>query len=228
MHSTRSQLDPSTLVGEPRCRDPLEDQTTTIAADRYVRLTPSNALLVLIDQQIGPLWELEYAASRRRVVDLATVGRRLALPIVMTAIAPETWGPIIPELAEVLDGIPVAERCSVNAWDDAGVRRAIEEGGRTKLIISGSVLDVAVAMCAQSAARAGYEVYVPIDASGQASHAAVSRLCREGIIITTTALVASELLTGRADERQGSRIGVERLSPDEALKRRLRTWRLRG
>ena len=191
---------------------------------RYHRLTRNNSVLILVDVQIGPLWELEFATSRRRVAELAGVARRLDLPVVATTITPESWGPIIPELAELVADESVVVRGAVNAWDEREVRRAIDSTDRTKLIIAGSVLDGAVADCALAADRAGYDVYVPIDASGQSSHAGVVRLCRGGAIITTTALVIRDLLS----DRTGARRAAERLSAGDMLRQRLRTWRLGG
>jgi hypothetical protein len=204
--------------------------TTTAALDAsYDRLTRDNAVLLLIDHQIGPLWELEFTASRRRVVELATVARRLDIPTVVSAIAPESWGPIIPELRAVLPNCSITVRRMVNAWLEPSVRGAVEATGRKKLVIAGSVVEVAVAMCALAASGAGYEVYTPIDASGQSSHPAVARMSRAGIIITTTSLVLDEILAdragakGRAARRESA--NVEQLSAGELLKRRLRTSR---
>jgi len=52
----------------------------------YERLTTDNACVLLIDHQIGPLWELEFAETRRRAVELAGGAKRLAVPTVITAI----------------------------------------------------------------------------------------------------------------------------------------------
>ena len=172
-----------------------ETLTTTAALNpRYERLTPDNAIVLLIDHQIGPLWDLEFSASRRRVVDLARLAQTLGVPTVVTTIAPKTCGPVIPELGVVIDESRIIVRRTANAWDDARIRSAVDACGRRKLILAGSVLDVGVALCALAAAHAGYEVYAPIDASGQASHAALLRLSRAGVIVTTTSLVSAELL----------------------------------
>jgi nicotinamidase-related amidase len=164
-------------------------------------LTRDNAVLLLIDHQVGPLWELEFTTTRRRVVDLATVARQLGVPTIVSTIAPDSWGPVIPELGAAIGGDRVIVRRMVNAWDEPRVRRAVELTGRTKLLIAGSVVDVAVVMCALGAAGAGYEVYAPIDASGQASHRALVRLARAGVIVTTTSLVNGELLSDDGEAR---------------------------
>ena len=159
----------------------------------YDRLTTDNTCVLLIDHQIGPLWELEFAEPRRRVAELAAVARRLRIPTIVTAIGVETLGPIIPELTAAFDEAPHIVRSAVNAWDDSGVRTAVEALGRKKLIIAGSAADIGVALCAKSAVAAGYDVYAPIDASARFSHAASAWLSRAGVIVSTVALVTQEL-----------------------------------
>lgn len=69
---------------------------------------------------------------------LARAARALKLPIIVTTTARDSmWGPTFPELVEALPGIEIIDRSSVNAFDDAGVARAIEATGRKKLIFAG-------------------------------------------------------------------------------------------
>jgi nicotinamidase-related amidase len=167
--------------------------TTALSSSYDDRLTRDNAALLLIDHQVGPLWELELAAPRRRVTALARVAERLGIPTIVTAIAPESWGPIIPELTAVYPESSVIVRAAVNAWDDARVRSAVESTGRTTLIIAGSTTEVGVAPCAVAAVRDGYAVFAPVDASGQCSNRALVRLSQGGVIVTTVELVVREL-----------------------------------
>jgi nicotinamidase-related amidase len=163
----------------------------------YERLRPDNTAVLLIDHQIGPLWELDFAETRRRVAELAYVAKRMQIPTIITAIALDTWGSIIPELAAVYDDAPHVVRNAVNAWDDFNVRTAFEAHDRKKLIIAGSTTEIAVTLCALSAVEAGYQVYAPLDASGHTEHGAVASLSRAGVIVTTTALVTKEITTLR-------------------------------
>jgi len=174
------------------------NDTSLIAIDgTYERLTTQNTAILLIDHQIGPLWELEFAPTRRAVVSLAGLARQLDLPTIITAIGVETWGAVIPELSDAFPEAPHIVRGAVNAWDDPTIQSAIEASGRKKLVIAGGAAELGVAFCALSAARDGYQVYVVIEASAQLSHAAIVRLARAGVIVTTTALVASEMVRRR-------------------------------
>ena len=164
----------------------------------YERLTTDNACVLLIDHQIGPLWELEFAEARRRVVELASIARRLGAPTIITAIGLDTLGPIIPELTAANEDAPHIVREAVNPWDDPLVRDAIESTRCTKLVIAGSAADVSVLLSARSAIADGYAVYVPIDACAHFTHPSSTWLSRAGAIVTTTALVTGEISGAKA------------------------------
>jgi len=191
------------LLRESRAGTALDDayasRSAIVAAvdATYDRLTSRNAALLLIDHQIGPLWELDFAETRRVVVALTRAATRLQIPCILTAIAPETWGSVIPELTNVVSDTAPIVRNAVNAWEESAVRAAIERAGRRKLIVAGGAAAVAVALCALSASEAGYDVYTPLDASAQFSHAAIRRLSRANVIVTTTSLIMAELGSSR-------------------------------
>ena len=182
--------------------------STIVAAfgSSYERLTTDNACLLLIDHQIGPLWELEFAETRRRAVELAGDAKRLGVPTVITAIGLDSLGPIIPELTAANENAPHIVRDVVNPWDDRAIRDEIESTRRTKLIIAGSAADVGVLLCAKSAVAAGYGVYVPIDACAHFTHPSSTWLSNAGAIVTTTALVTSEIAGAKA--RRSGRAGA--------------------
>jgi nicotinamidase-related amidase len=181
---------------------------TVVAAfgSPYDCLTIDNAVVLLIDHQIGPLWELEFAEPRRRVVELAAAAKRLGVPTIITAIGPDTLGPIIPELTAANENAPHIVRDVVNAWDDPAIRHEIESTRCGKLIIAGSAADVGVLLCAKSAVAAGYAVYVPIDACAHFTHPSSIWLSRAGAIVTTAALVTGEI--AGATERRSGRAGA--------------------
>jgi nicotinamidase-related amidase len=170
-----------------------ESTVVALIDPTYDRLTSDNPCVLLIDHQIGPLWELEFAEPRRRVVELAAAARRLRVPTIITAIGIDRLGPVIPELTAAFEEAPHITRSAVNAWDDPRIRGAIERADRKKLIIAGSAADVGVALCARSASKAGLDVYVPMDASTHFSHATSRSLSRAGVIVTTVSLIVNEI-----------------------------------
>lgn len=190
-------------VSLPNAGEKTNDRTVIATGDpTYRRLTSTNAAVLLIDHQIGPLWELEFAETRRAVVELAGLAAQLRLPAVISAIGVETWGAVIPELTDAYASAPHIVRATVNPWDDSRVRIPIEQSRRRKLVIAGGAGSPSVTLCALSAARAGYDVYCVLDASAQLGHDAITRLAREGVIATTTSLIANEILSERATRRR--------------------------
>ena len=195
----QSHINCCSQVGVAKQRAEPSMTVTAALGNPIDKLTPDNAVLLLIDHQIGPLWELEFSGVRQRVADLARVARERGVPTIITAMDPEELGWIIPELTIVQPDAPIVVRSAVNAWDEPTVRGTIEATRRPKLIIAGSATEVGVVLCALAAAEAGYDVYAPVDASGQPSHRALARLSRAGVTVTTTSLVVGEL-TPEADD----------------------------
>ena len=96
-----------------------------IKKEYYETITPENSALVLIDHQIGlytgvrdiPIDELKH-----NIIGLVKAIKIFRIPIIVTTTTESMWGPMIPELQELLEGVPVIERTTVNAWDDQRVR----------------------------------------------------------------------------------------------------------
>jgi len=77
----------------------------------YAPLTSENAVLILVDHQIGLMTGVrDYSTGelKHNVVALAKAARALKLPIVATTTARDSmWGPTFPELVEALPGIEI-------------------------------------------------------------------------------------------------------------------------
>src|SRR6476646_9034844 len=112
------------------------------------RLTPENAVLLLIDHQVGlftGVRDIPVAELTHNVVGLAKAARVLGVPTIVTATSPEMWGPTIVELTQALPGISIINRTTVNAFDEPRFAKAVEATGRKKLIIAGISLEVCAA-----------------------------------------------------------------------------------
>src|SRR6202158_2312294 len=134
----------------------------------YDPLTSKNAALVLVDHQVGLMTgvrDISTGELKHNVVGLAKAAKLHNLPIVVTTTARDSmWCPTFPELVEVLPGIEIIDRGTVNAFDDARVSRAIEATGRKKLIFAGVSLEVCAALPAITAVGKGLDAYVEVDA----------------------------------------------------------------
>ena len=172
------------------------------------RLTRDNAAVVLVDHQVGlysGVRDIPVGELKHNVVALATAAKVLGLPLVVTTTAADSmWGPVIPELAEVLpDGLQVIDRSTVNAWDDPQVVQAIRATGRNKLIITGISTEVCLALPAISATAEGFDAYAAIDASGTfwqtKREAGLLRMQQAGVIPIDYSTAIVEILADNAD-----------------------------
>jgi nicotinamidase-related amidase len=180
-----------------------------VSANKFSeRLTRDNAAVVLVDHQVGlysGVRDIPVGELKHNVVALATAAQVLGLPLVVTTTAADSmWGPVIPELAEVLpDGLQVIDRSTVNAWDDPRVVQAIRATGRNKLIITGISTEVCLALPAISATADGFDAYAAIDASGTfwqtKREAGLLRMQQAGVIPIDYSTAIVEILADNAD-----------------------------
>ncbi|MFJ1765420.1 isochorismatase family protein [Amycolatopsis sp. NPDC088138] len=184
-----------------------------MSANKFTeRLTRDNAALLLVDHQVGlysGVRDIPVGELKHNVVALAKAARILGLPVVVTTTAADSmWGPLIPELAEVLPaGLEVIDRSSVNAWDDERVAGAIRATGRKKLIVTGISTEVCLAFPAMAATAEGFDAYAAIDASGtfwQAKReAGLLRMQQAGVIPIDYSTAMVEILADNADPLAG-------------------------
>ena len=156
--------------------------------------TPQDSVVVFIDHQPQMLFgvaSIDRSQLINNVTLFAKVAREFKVPTVLTAVETESFsGYVWPQLLDVFPGQPVVERSSMNAWDDAGFRKAIEATGRKNVILTGLWTEVCVTWPAISMLEAGYTVYVVEDCCGATStaaqEAALSRMVQAGAIRLTT------------------------------------------
>src|ERR1700756_923201 len=176
---------------------------TTGSTQYTERLTRKNAVLLLVDHQVGlytGVRDIDILQLKHNVVALTRSLLALKVPVVVTTTTEKMWGPLIPELADVLHGTPTMERTTVNAWDDQRVVNAVKATGRNKLIVTGISTDVCLAFPAIAALADGFQSYAVIDASGGFTQTQVDmgirRMQHAGVIPVCYSNVAVEILAG--------------------------------
>ena len=108
------------------------------------------------------------------IVNTARAAVNYNLPIIHSTVNVQTGRnkPPIPEIQAVLGHLPTYDRTTINSWEDVEFRRAVEETGRRKLIMTALWTEACLAFPALDALKEGYEVYVVADAVGGTSVAA--------------------------------------------------------
>jgi len=172
---------------------------------RPERLTRDNAVLLLVDHQIGlytGVRDIDTLSLKHNIVGLTRSMLALKVPVIVTTTTEKMWGPLIPELTEALRGIKPIERTTVNAWDDKRVVDAVKATGRKKLVVTGISTDVCLAFPAIAALADGFESYAVIDASGGFTRTQVDtgvlRMQQAGVVPVGYSNVAVEILADNA------------------------------
>src|SRR6201993_3232197 len=178
---------------------------TSDSTQRSKRLTRDNALLLLVDHQIGlytGVRDIDILQLKHNVIGLTKAMLALKVPVIVTTTTEKMWGPLIPELADALRGVKTIERTTVNAWDEKRVVDAVKATGRKKLIVTGISTDVCLAFPAIAALADGFESYAVIDASGGFTRTQVDmgilRMQQAGVIPVSYSNVAVEILADNA------------------------------
>lgn len=165
-------------------------------------LSPENAALVLIDYQpslVAGTHSIEHAVLVNNVVAMGKAAKLYDLPTILSTIgvAAGYQKDTIPELREVLDGVPTIDRHTVDAWDTPAFREAVEATGRRKIIMAALWTEVCLAYPALDMLREGYEVYALSDVSGgttlDAHERGMQRLIQAGAVPVTWEAVMAEL-----------------------------------
>jgi nicotinamidase-related amidase len=156
--------------------------------------TAEDSAVVFIDHQPQMTFgvsNIDRALLINNVTLLAKVAKEFKVPAILSSVETESFsGYLWPQLLDVFPGQEMIERTSMNAWDDAGFRRAVEATGRKNILLTGLWTEVCVAWPTIEMIGAGYNVYVVEDCCGATSQmaheAALSRMVQAGAIRLTT------------------------------------------
>lgn len=156
--------------------------------------TPEDSAVVFIDNQPQMTFgvaNMDRATLINNVTLLAKVAKEFKVPAIITAVESESFsGYVWPPLLDVFPGQPVIERTSMNSWDDAGFRKAIEATGRKNILMTGLWTEVCVTWPTIEMLAEGYNIYVVEDCCGATSvaaqEAALSRMVQAGATRVTT------------------------------------------
>lgn len=156
--------------------------------------TAADTAIVFIDHQPQMLFgvaNIERSLLINNVTLLAKVAKEFNIPTVLTAVETEAFsGYVWPQLLDVFPGQQVIERSSMNSWDDAGFRKAVEATGKKNILMCGLWTEVCVTWPTVEMIGAGYNIYVVEDCCGATStaaqEAALSRMVQAGATRLTT------------------------------------------
>jgi len=164
-------------------------------------LTSQNAVIAFIDyqrEQYAGVGSVDHDELLAHVTMLGRIASSFELPVVLSTVyVKHGMSGTNAELRDALPGVLEIDRTTMNSWEDAEFRTAVERTGRKKLILAGLWTEVCVAFPALDAMRAGYQVYVVVDAIGGVSRtaheSAMQRMVQAGVIPISVLGLACEL-----------------------------------
>jgi nicotinamidase-related amidase len=159
----------------------------------HTLITPQNSALILIDHQPQMSFGVQSIDRQmliNNVTGLAKAAKVFDVPTVLTTVAAKSFsGEIFPEIQSVFPDLAPIDRTSMNSWDDANFRAAVEKTGRRKVVIAALWTEVCLVMPTIEMLAEGYEVYLVADASGgtsvEAHERSIQRLIQAGAVPMT-------------------------------------------
>lgn len=165
--------------------------------------TSEEVALVLIDYQ-KEMFENVKSETTPDQIDLNVrllikAAKAFNIPVVLSTVGVEMGvnGPTRASIQEELPGLAVIDRTSMDAWEDAAFRAAIERTGKKRLIFGALYTEICLAFPVVDAMRDGYEAMFVVDAVGgmsQLAHrTAIERLTAAGAVPNTSLALVTEL-----------------------------------
>jgi nicotinamidase-related amidase len=165
--------------------------------------TNEDCALVLIDYQ-NEMLEVIRSETNADLVELNVrllikAAKAFDLPIVLSTVGVGYGfnGPTRSAILAELEGSEPIDRSSMNAFEDARFREAVEQTGRRRLIIGGLHTEICLTFATVSALKGGYDAMFVADAVGGRSQVAhrtgIERLAHAGAVPSTALSVVTEL-----------------------------------
>jgi nicotinamidase-related amidase len=157
--------------------------------------------LLLVDYQPETFAGLRGADPRLVELNarlLARMAVALSIPVVLTTVGVAIGinHPTTPTLAADLPAVHALDRSTMDAWDDAAVRRAVQATGRRRVVIGGLYTEICVAYPTIRMLAAELDVAVIADATASQSptahEQALSRMTHAGATPSTAMAMTLE------------------------------------
>ena len=154
-----------------------------------VLLDPEKSVVIIIDHQPQMYFGVESTtrcAIENNVLGLAKAAKLFNVPCVLTTVEAASFsGYMYSKLQEVYPNVTPIDRTSINSWEDANLKKAVEGTGRKNVIIAGLWTEACVAYPALCMQHENYNVHVATDACGgatkEAHDMAILRMTQAGV-----------------------------------------------
>ncbi len=164
-------------------------------------LQPENCALVVVDMQeklFPPIFEKERLA--RNVQLLIRLAHILKLPVMAATQHVKGLGPIIPEIASLLDGTQPINKVEFSCFNNSDFCAAVKHLPRERntLLLCGMEAHICITQTALGALNQGYIVHVAADAVSSRSEfnwkIGLKRMRQAGVVLSSTEMMMYELM----------------------------------
>jgi nicotinamidase-related amidase len=167
------------------------------------RLDPARTQLLVIDVQEKLLPRIiDQGPMVEQIIRMLRAARELALPTTVTEQYTKGLGPSVQNLLLYTEGADRLEKMSFSACRDDPTRQRLIERRRPQVLLAGIEAHVCVLQTALDLLEHGLQSFVLSDAVGSRRvvdrESALTRMVREGVVVTTVESAVFELL-GRCD-----------------------------
>lgn len=156
----------------------------------------SRLLIVDVQEKLMPAIPVRESliANCRKLIEAAKL---FGVPVSATEQYAKGLGPTVPQLRELLDGVPIPDKVCFSAAECLGWGTAAEHpDGRFQIVVAGIEAHVCVLQTVLDLLSSGYQVFVPADALASRAKLdwkiALRRMAASGAILTTTESVMFE------------------------------------
>jgi len=150
----------------------------------------SRLLIVDVQEKLMPAIPVRESliANCRKLIEAANL---FDVPVSATEQYAKGLGPTVPQLRELLDGVPIPDKVCFSAAECLGWGTAAEHpDGPFQIVVAGIEAHVCVLQTVLDLLSSGYQVFVPADALASRSKLdwkiALRRMAASGAIIATT------------------------------------------
>jgi nicotinamidase-related amidase len=166
-----------------------------------MKILAENAIAIGIDYQERLIPAIAESAAMIRNARILFSGlTALGVPLIISRQYPKGLGDTVAEIREVSGNAAVLDKTSFSCYGDAGIRQALEQSGRTTVILGGTEAHVCVLQTAVDLLAAGCRVVYVTDCMGSRKaddkRYGLKRAEQEGALLVTCEQLLFELLGG--------------------------------
>ncbi|MBF0500970.1 MAG: isochorismatase family protein [Candidatus Riflebacteria bacterium] len=162
-------------------------------------LTREGAVLLISDVQkkcIKPIYAKEPMINN--IKTLVSFAGMVGLPVLITELAPQTYGGTIEEIKKLVPRLEPIKRSRYSCFGNEDLTLRLEAMNSNTLVVAGMETHISICQTVLDALTRGYRVHVVLDATSSRRkvdwRVALEKMRRAGAVVTTMEMVMHEMM----------------------------------